>query len=588
MEKVILSKAARKSFGERLNRDVPDPNTDEFDELLEELREMQPDAYTDLVGALEYSGDKLPVEKEALRAHNRAQRQKIAHHLKNRETHDGKSVPDKRKSLLVGGIMAALLMGWIGYTNISRAFTAQAASTKEPMVEEVATVSTPENERLFGVRRAAPDFDVELDTPQVVRVVQTAPLPPPKDPPQPVATPTSEVDEPARPEPAGVQTSLPFGLGRPLKPVQTEPGGDLPPAPSPPQPGVANAPPASPYLPPASGGTDPTTGEPTVLPTSLSFDPPEATAAGPTDVLGQEQSTTELPSTPGTTLTATSESESTQEVLPPPSLGGDESEEPRPAASTLSWEDASNKASAVDEESLSFAEPQEGLSGRTNEFATSTQPLPPVPQVGGATQPPPATPEPGREEEPQAEPEVTDLGALLTPGTQLEAQLVTGVAATDGAATPVIAKTTGDWCGEASCSDITWIGEANYFGADRVELTFSQAVVGNTAQSVSARAFGGDQLPGVPAGVRDAAPTAVQDLLRGAFGGAADYLDAFNSRETVILREGEVVRQQAEPDLGTYLLGRGTELFSLPSDQTSILRLAEVAPGTPFTVIYGL
>ena len=299
MEKVILSKAARKSFGERLNRDVPDPNTDEFDELLEELREMQPDAYTDLIGALEYSGDKLPVEKEALRANNRAQRQKIAHHLKNRETHDGKSVPDKRKSLLVGGVMAALLMGWIGYTNISRAFTAQAASTKEPMVEEVATVSTPENKRLFGVRRAAPDFDVELDTPQVVRVVQTAPPPPPKDPPQPVATPTSEVDEPARPEPAGVQTSLPFGLGRPLKPTQTEPGGDLPPAPSPPQPDVANAPPASPYLPPASGGTDPTTGEPTVLPTSLSFDPLEATAAGPTDVLVQEQSTTELPSTPG-------------------------------------------------------------------------------------------------------------------------------------------------------------------------------------------------------------------------------------------------------------------------------------------------
>ena len=42
MEKVTLSKAARKAFGERLGRPVPDPNSEEFDELLEELREMQP------------------------------------------------------------------------------------------------------------------------------------------------------------------------------------------------------------------------------------------------------------------------------------------------------------------------------------------------------------------------------------------------------------------------------------------------------------------------------------------------------------------------------------------------------------------
>ena len=70
--------------------------------------------------------------------------------------------------------------------------------------------------------------------------------------------------------------------------------------------------------------------------------------------------------------------------------------------------------------------------------------------------------------------------------------------------------------------------------------------------------------------------------------GVSDYLDALNSRETVFLREGEIVTEQAEPDLGNHLLQRGTELFSLPTEQTSILRLAEIAPGTPFTVIYGL
>ena len=101
-------------------------------------------------------------------------------------------------------------------------------------------------------------------------------------------------------------------------------------------------------------------------------------------------------------------------------------------------------------------------------------------------------------------------------------------------------------------------------------------------------AFDRDQLPGVQASVRDATPTAVQDVIRGAVGGASSYLDALNSRETVFLREGETITEQAEPDLGNYLLQRGTELFSLPTEQTSILRLAEIAPGTPFTVIYGL
>ena len=131
MDKVVLSRAARTALGERLGQPIPNPESEAFDALLEELREMQPDLYTDLVGALEYKGEALPVEKEALRAQKRAHRQKLADHLKNRRTHDGKRVPDKRKSLLLGGALATVMMGWIGYTNISNGFTARAAATAE-------------------------------------------------------------------------------------------------------------------------------------------------------------------------------------------------------------------------------------------------------------------------------------------------------------------------------------------------------------------------------------------------------------------------------------------------------------------------
>ena len=579
MENVTLSKAARKALGEKLGKPVPEPHSEEFDELLEELRELQPDAYNDLVSALEYKGDPLPVEKEALRARKRAQRQRLADHLKNRETHDGKQIMDKRKTIVVGGALATILMGWIGYTNVSRGFAAQADSVANAPAAEAPVA---DDDSPFGVQADTTELGEELDIPEAVQIVQTVPTPPPKDSPEPVAQP--------EPEPTRTETPLPFGMGRPLGASQDEPEDELPPVPDPPQPGVASAPPASPYLPSTSGAATGGAAEPAVLPGNLSFAPLEAMPEGPLNVFSIEGgSDTRFPSEPGSTLAATSaaRSEPSQAAPLPTSLGGVSSEEEAPVASTLGWEDAESLDGSVAEKSLSFAQ-QEGPSERAVVSPkASMQPLPPVPQVGGGVPSAPATPEPIQGGA-VSQPDVTDLSALLTPGTQLQAELVTGVAAADGAAVPVIATTTGDWCGSGSCLKITWIGKASFPGADRIDLTFTQAVVGNAVQSVTARAFGGDRLPGVRAGVRDAAPTAVQDLLRSAVGGASDYLEALSSRETVIIAEDEIIRQPAEPDLGTYLLGRGTDLFSLPSDQTSIVRLAELAPGTPFTVIYGL
>ena len=577
MEKVVLSRAARIALGERLGQPIPNPDSEAFDALLEELREMQPDLYTDLVGALEYKGEALPVEKEALRAQKRAHRQKLADHLKNRRTHDGKRVPDKRKSLLVGGALATVMMGWIGYTNISNGFTARAAATAEGTIERPTTQSMASRvESPFGVESGSPDLDMELDMPETVQVVQTTPPPPPpgQEEPEPTAEP--------EPQPARTTNPLPFRMGRTVQPPQDEPEDELPPVPGPPQPGVASAPPISPYLASGPGVTPMPTGEPVPLPANLSFAPLTDTAEEPSTVLSQEgQDDTRLPSAPGTTLAVTPQDSASEQALPPASLSPERAQEEAPAATRLNWEGGREEAIPL-EESLSFAQSEQTSLSTTSAQST----LPPVPQVGGDTLAPPApraTTQP-----PAAEPEVTDLSALLSPGTPLEAELVTGVAAADGAAVPVIARTTGNWCGGNDCPEITWIGEASYAGTSRVELVFFQAVVGNTVQRTTATAFDSDRLPGVQASVRDAAPTAVQDVIRGAVGGASSYLDALNSRETVLLREGEIITEQAEPDLGNYLLQRGTELFSLPTEQTSILRLAEIAPGTPFTVIYGL
>lgn len=579
MEKVVLSKAARHALSERLGKPIPNPDSEEFDVLLEELRELQPELYTDLVNALEHKGEVLPVEKEALRASKRAQRKRIADHIRNRQTHDGMQVPDKRKSVVLGGTLAALLFAWIGYTNISNAFTARAASTEGAAEQATPTQqATGAEESPFGVRSDSPDLSAVVDMPETVRVVQAAPPPPPAAAPPPAKEEEPEPAVQVEPEPPQAEPPLPFGLGRAVNPPQDEPEDELPPVPGPPQPSVASAPPTSPYLAAQPGA--PPTGEPEALPASLSFEPLEATLEEPSVTLSPEgQDDTGLPSAPGTTLAATTQ-DAPEQAPPPTSLSAEDTQEQAPAATTLNW-DAGEEEAEPAEKNLSFDQ-----SEQADLSATPASTLPPVPQVGGSTPEPPAPQ--GAAQPPAAEPEVTDLSALLSPGASLQAELVTGVAAADGAAMPVIARTTGNWCGKSDCPEITWIGEASYPGTNRVEMRFSQAVVGNTVQSTTATAFDSDRLPGVQASVRDAAPTAVQDVILGAVGGASDYLDALNSRETVILRDGEIVTEQAEPDLGNYLLQHGTELFSLPTDQTSILRLAEVAPGTPFTVIYGL
>lgn len=583
MDKVVLSKAARQALSERLGKPIPRPDSDEFDTLLEELREMQPDLYTDVMAALEHKGEVLPVEKEALRAQKRAQRQQLADRLKNRRTHDDKRVPDKRKALVLGGVATAFLMGWIGYTNMTRGFTAQAAT----VAETDTTQELAKDENSFGVRADGPNLGEPIDVPEVVEVA-APPVPPPPakatielaEKPKPVDDTPENTPEisPAQDERATGETDSPLpyleriaNTPEPAEPVET----DLPPVPGPPQPGIASAPP-TPYLP---GQPTPTPSDAEVEalpPGNLSFVPLEATVEGPSTVLSAASPET-LAEAPATTLTTgTTQTESVQQ--PPTSLSPEEEGDEAPPATTLNWENSQTETVTTDA-SLSFDQDQDTLS-------TNTSTLPPVPEVGGGEPAPPAPQ--GSTPPPAEEPEVVNLGEVLTPGTTLQAELVTGVAAADGAGMPVIARTEGNWCGSGDCQEITWIGEASYSGMDRVQIRFSQAVVGNTAQSTTATAFDSDQLPGVRANVRDAAPTAVQDLMRGAVGGASDYLDALNSRETVFLRDGEIVTEQAEPDLSNYLLQRGAELFSLPSDQTSIVRLAEIAPGTAFTVTYGL
>ena len=69
------------------------------------------------------------------------------------------------------------------------------------------------------------------------------------------------------------------------------------------------------------------------------------------------------------------------------------------------------------------------------------------------------------------------------------------------------------------------------------------------------------------------------------FRSVSDYLEALSERQRVTLEDGNVVIEDLDlPSLDSFLLGRAAKLFDLPSDQTAIVRVAQVAPGTSLSV----
>lgn len=555
MEKVTLPTSARKTLEAKLEgRKIPDPNSQEFDDLLEELRELNPEIYTELQASLEYKSDPLPVEHEAKLAGRRAKRQAFRDKLTNRQTHDNKTVPDKRKLFIVGSSLAMALFGWMTWSTAiapllfgrGSAGAQQPEETPSETQQPAPTQQATPPEQGFGI--TAPR--AQLASLTIPNAVPTSDLPPQKPPEARAQTPTNT-------PPSRSTTDLP--------PRSTN---DIPPEPTPITRQAQNVP-TSPYQPPsatetpATSDSAPTTATPEALPNTLSFET--------SDEVGQLPTTLSSQSTP-------IQADATLSSVP--LSRAEEQARNTPAASTTLSSTSGTPSKSTLNTSLSWEADQPA---QPDVQLTSTSvPLPAVPDVG---QTPPAAGA-QRQARPQRQP--INLQQALQAGTELKAELITAVAASGTQGTPVLAKTTGNWCKNAPCPDITWIGEATYDGTDRVNITFAEAVVSNNQQSVTATAFGDDRLPGLIANVGDGAPTAVQDLLRSSVGGASDYLNAINTRTTTTIEDGVIVQEQAEPDLGNVLLGRAANLFALPADQTSVVRYATLPDGQPLTVMFGI
>jgi hypothetical protein len=86
--------------------------------------------------------------------------------------------------------------------------------------------------------------------------------------------------------------------------------------------------------------------------------------------------------------------------------------------------------------------------------------------------------------------------------------------------------------------------------------------------------------------VREEAPSLVADLVRGSLRGLSDYVRARSQQTTVTTTpSGTVIQQGQAPPLELFLGAAAAELFSVPEGTRAVVRVAEVAQGTPLTVL---
>ncbi len=85
---------------------------------------------------------------------------------------------------------------------------------------------------------------------------------------------------------------------------------------------------------------------------------------------------------------------------------------------------------------------------------------------------------------------------------------------------------------------------------------------------------------GIKADVREEAPNAAVNLLRGVFGGIKQYVDYYAKATTTTVIPGTgVVTSTAPPPLGLTVLGTALGQFAAPPDQISVVRVWVVNPG---------
>ena len=543
-----LDPEVRKQVEGRLKRRVPEPDEPEFYQLLEELRARDPETAALLEEGIQFEQVKPPEEEVKTEVKKRAILRDLANRLFRRyDELTGEWVPSRPKQILWGVtvFMAIPVLMWgLGNLGGPKAKPAQAQPTQAKTVQATA--------------------------PQGVQPPMAEA--PGQEPPTPPGSPSGA------PEPQSGASSA-----SPANPQATEEA--IPPPPTPAAGGEVPPPPqTSGYA--ASGAYTAQAPQEVAGPPLAVYVAGQGAQAAPQAVplqayarqVGQGQGENQSQPSMGGAIQA--------QAAQAPSMtayraeGQKEAGQVPPMASFVAYKAAPTPAATP----APASPPPQAQGGQLDYFAQAMPDIfgPPSGAQGQAAQVPQGQPSPQAAQRqatlqaPQGQ--TAPQASPYLPGTRVPGRLAVKLVVPEGEEVPVAVETE---------DGAVVLGKAKLSPTRRVDLVLDQVVLAGRAFPVRAVALGVDMAQGLPAQVREEAPSLVADLVRGSLRGLSDYVRARSQQTTITTTPGggTVVQQGQTPPLELFLGAAAADLFAVPQGTRAVVRVAEVAEGTPLTVL---
>ncbi len=529
-----LDPEVRKRVEERLKRRVPEPDEPEFYRLLEELRAQDPEVAALLEEGIQFEQVKPPEEEVKAEVKKRALLRDLANRLFRRyDELTGEWVPSRPKQILwaVTAFMAIPVLMW-GLGHLGGKPKPAQAQPAQPAVQAAApqgvqppTVEAPGQEPTPPGSPSGPEApgqgQPQSGAPSASPATEEAIPPPP--------TPAAGGEVPPPPQTSGYATSGAYTAQAPQE--------------------VAG-PPLAVYV--AGQGAQ-------AAPQAV---PLQAYARQAGQGQGENQS---QPSMGGAIQAQAAQAPSMTAYR---AEGQREAGQVPPVASFVAYRAAPAPAATP----APASPPPQAQGGGLDYFAQALPEIfgPPSGAQGQAAQRQATLQAPQGQTPSQASP--------YLPGTRVPGRLAVKLVVPEGEEVPAAVETE---------DGAVVLGKAKLSPTRRVDLVLDQVVLAGRAFPVRAVALGADMAQGLPAQVREEAPSLVADLVRGSLRGLSDYVRARSQQTTVITTPGggTVVQQGQTPPLELFLGAAAADLFSVPQGTRAVVRVAEVAEGTPLTVL---
>lgn len=134
-------------------------------------------------------------------------------------------------------------------------------------------------------------------------------------------------------------------------------------------------------------------------------------------------------------------------------------------------------------------------------------------------------------------------------------------------------------------NNVMWRGTAKLNALSRVEVNLTHYIQNGTETQVSATVLDVDSYPGIKATMREAAPTLAADMIQASLKGVTDYVRDLSANRTTTFLQDQVVVQDTVVPLEWAIAGSLTDLFTPKQPAQALVRVGEVPVGTQVKIM---